>query len=253
MPARRMLIAARRMSRPGRRPHPTTTFEVVDDVAVITFDDGKVNAISRQMSQALSDALDVLEASEARALVVAGRPGQFCAGFDLDTLMVGGPRRDDLVLDGWNLLLRLLTLPMPVVVACTGNAVAAGAGLLLAADVRIGADGPFRIGFNEMAIGLPLPGVVLMLIHDRLPEGIWEEATEGARLYSAQEAVDAGFLHRTAAPSELLDIAVADARVLGAGSADEFRRDKEARVGPLAERMRAQLTEDIGLLRRIAV
>jgi enoyl-CoA hydratase/carnithine racemase len=59
----------------------------------MTFDDGKVNAISQQMIQLFSDSLDELEASEARALVLAGRPGQFCAGFDLSTLVVGGSRR----------------------------------------------------------------------------------------------------------------------------------------------------------------
>jgi enoyl-CoA hydratase/carnithine racemase len=70
----------------------------------MTFDDGKLNAISQQMIQLFCDALDELETSDARALVLAGRPGQFCAGFDLYTLMVGGSRRDRLVLDGWNLL-----------------------------------------------------------------------------------------------------------------------------------------------------
>jgi enoyl-CoA hydratase/carnithine racemase len=69
----------------------------------MTFDDGEVNAISQQMIQLFSDSLDELEASEARALVLAGRPGQFCAGFDLYTLVVGGSRRDRLVLNGWNL------------------------------------------------------------------------------------------------------------------------------------------------------
>jgi enoyl-CoA hydratase len=127
-------VGAQRESRTGRRPHPTVTVELVDDVAVMTFDDGKVNAISQQMIQLFSDSLDELEASEARARVLAGRPGQFCAGFDLSTLAVGGSRRDPLVLDGWNLLGRILTPPLPVVAACTGNAIAAGAALLLVTD-----------------------------------------------------------------------------------------------------------------------
>jgi enoyl-CoA hydratase len=218
----------------------------------MTLDDGKVNAISPRLIQLLSDSLDELEASEARALVLAGRPGQFCAGFDLYTLVVGGSRRDRLVLDGWNLLGRILTLPVPVVTACTGNAIAAGAALLLVTDVRLGADGAFKIGFNEAAIGLPIPSTGQVLAQDRLHEAVIEEALQGARLYPPQEAVGAGFLHRVVAREELVDLAISEARGL-AESAESFRREKQARVGPLADRLRRQLDEDIGLLRSFRV
>lgn len=237
------------MSHPGRRPHPRVDLEISDGVAVVTIDDGKVNALSERMTRAASEALDDLEAGNATAVVLAGRPHQFCAGFDLDTLAIGGPPRDRLVLDGWNLLLRVLTFPLPVVVACTGNAVAGGAGMLLTGDVRLGAEGPYRIGFNEAAIGLPLPGVVLMLVADRLREDVIDEATRGARLYRPDEAVGAGFLHRVEPPDDLLDAAVAEARSLGASQA--FQRAKRARVDPLVARMRQQLNEDITLLQHI--
>jgi enoyl-CoA hydratase len=252
VPARRIVVGVRRWSHPARRPHPTVAVEMVDGVAVMTFDDGKVNAISARMTQLLSDALDELETSDARALVLAGRPGQFCAGFDLFTLMVGGGRRDALVLDGWNLLLRIFALPLPVVAACTGNAIAAGAVLLLLTDVRLGANGAFKIGFNEATIGIPLPGAVTMLARDRLAEAVVEEALQGARIYGPEDALDAGLLDRVVAPEELLDLAISQARAL-ADSADSFRRDKQAHVGPLADRMRRQLTEDIELLSRFSI
>ena len=226
--------------------------DLTDAVAVLALDDGKVNAISEQAVRAITTALDgVLADEHVRALVLTGRSGQFCAGFDLDTLIVGGKRRDALVRGGWTVLGRLITLPLPVVVACSGNAVALGAALLLAGDVRLGADGEFKIGFNEAAIGLPLPGTMLMFIADRLHEDVVEEATHGARLYRPQEALTAGFLHRVLAPSALLDTAIAEARTLGAQPPAQFRAQKEARVGPLAERMRGQLAEDLALIERI--
>ncbi|MGZ6709708.1 MAG: crotonase/enoyl-CoA hydratase family protein [Solirubrobacteraceae bacterium] len=250
MPARRALVAARRVSHPGRRPHPHVDVEVVDGVAVLALDDGKVNAISARAARVLTAALDRVQDDErVHALVFTGRPGQFCAGFDLDVLMVGGKRRDELVRDGWAVLGRLITLPLPVVVACTGNAVALGAALVLAGDVRLGADGEVKIGFNEAAIGVPLPGAMLVLVADRLHEDAFEEATHGARLYRPREALAAGFLHRVVAPAELLDAAIAEARALS--SQPGFRRDKQARVDPMAERMRRQLPKDLALIERI--
>jgi enoyl-CoA hydratase len=252
VPARRVIVGSRRWSHPARRPHPTVAIEMVDGVAVMTLDDGKVNALSPRMIEIVSDALDELETSDARALVLAGRPGQFCAGLDLYTLMVGGSRRDALVLDGWNLLLRVLALPLPVVAACTGNAIAAGAVLLLLTDVRLGADAAYKICFNEATIGIPLPGAVRMLADDRLTEEVVEEALQGARAYGPTDAVDAGLLDRVVAPAELLDLAIAEARALGA-SVDSFRQEKQAHVGPLVERMRHQLTEDLALLSRFRI
>ncbi len=252
LPARRAFVKARRWSHFGRRAHPNIDVEVIDGIAVITLDDGKVNAFGPPMTQLFSEALDRVQADDGiRAVVIAGRPGQFSAGFDLDVLMIGGQPRDQLVRDTWQLFGRLFTLPKPVVVACTGNAVAAGAALLLTADRRVGADGDFKIGFNEAAIGVPLPGVLLMLVRDRLREEFCDEATTGARMYRPQDALAAGFFHRIVAPTNVLDSAITEARALSAEPAEAFRRDKQERVGPVAEQMSRQLEKDMSMIQRI--
>jgi enoyl-CoA hydratase/carnithine racemase len=74
----------------------------------------------------------------------------------------------------------------------------------------------------------------------------------GARIYGAEDALDAGLLDRVVAPTELLDLAISEARAL-ADNTDSFRRDKQAHVGPLADRMRRQLTEGIELLSRLSI
>lgn len=252
VPVRRGLVTARRFSHHGRRPRPHVQVEIVDGVAVITFDDGKVNAVSQRMSDALSEALDRVEADQdIRAIVLAGRPGQFSAGFDLDTLMIGGAARDQLIRSGWELIRRLYTLPLPVVIACTGNAVALGAALLLMGDVRLGAEGEFKIGFNEAAIGFPLPGTLLMLAAERLSEDAYEQATAGARMHSPQQAVAAGFLHRVVPPSELLQTAIAEADALGRLPADSFRQQKETRIAQATDRIQTQLQVDLAMIKRI--
>ena len=124
-----------------------------DGVATLTLNDGKANALSLPMAQAIDAGLD--RAAEARVVVIRGRPGVLCGGFDLKVIR-GGSAEDRAAMTGagYRLLSRLYLLPTPLVFACTGHAVAAGALLLLTGDVRIGVRGEFRIGLNETALSL---------------------------------------------------------------------------------------------------
>src|SRR5690606_38722158 len=131
-------------------------YELSDDVAVNTFDAGKANALGHAAIDASNAALDRAEIDD-NAVVIATRPGRFSAGFDLSVMQGGIDDVRALVRAGAHLCLRISTLPRPVVLACTGHALAAGAILLMSADVRVGAAGEFKIGLNEVAIGMPVP------------------------------------------------------------------------------------------------
>lgn len=246
VPVRRALVRTRRWSHLSRRARPNVTVDVVGPVATIVFDDGKVNAISRQAARVLTAARERVATDESiTAVVLAGREGQFSAGFDLDTLLIGGPDREELFRSGWDALMRFYTLPIPLVVACTGNAVAAGAVLLLAGDLRLGAAGEFAIGFNEAAIGLPLPGMLLKLAHDCLTESSYDEATFGARLYSPDAALAAGFLHRVVPAPDVLSAARTAAERMAHESS---RTDKARLVAERAEFIQRQLPADLELM-----
>src|SRR4051812_25889383 len=95
-----------------------------DGVATITMDDGKVNALSLPMQSQLGAALDRALATDAAAVVLAGRPGVFSAGFDLPTLQAGGEDAIAMLQGGFVLAERLLTFPRPVIVACPGHVIA---------------------------------------------------------------------------------------------------------------------------------
>ena len=136
-------------------------YSVADRVAAITMDDGKVNALSPAMLAALNDALDRAEDNEVAAVVLAGRPGRFSAGFDLGVLRGGGAEAEGMLKSGFELAERLLAFPLPVVLACTGHAITMGSFLVLSADYRIGAAGDFKIQANEVAIGLTMPYAML--------------------------------------------------------------------------------------------
>lgn len=98
------------------------SIDLQEDVALITMDDGKKNAIDLQALADLNVALDKAEA-DAKAVVLAGRPGSFCAGFDLAT-MTRSDMKAIMALGqgGGKLALRLWSLPKPLVAACTGHA-----------------------------------------------------------------------------------------------------------------------------------
>ena len=169
------------------------TMSMVGPVALVSIDDGKVNALTPDLLDGLFGALDAAE-TNAGAVVLAGRPGVFCAGLDLNVMRGGGPAANDLLRKGGEIFLRLAEFPRPIVTACTGHALAAGAVVLLCCDIRICAAGTYKIGLNEVAIGLPLPPIVVALARARLSPRHFTRACNTAQVYTPTEAVEVGFL-----------------------------------------------------------
>src|ERR1700722_3484294 len=178
------------------------TYQLRDSVATITMDDGKVNVMSVIMLSSLNDALD--EAQEDRAVVVlTGRPGTFSAGFDLKTLTAGGPDAQKMVTMGFELAHRMLSFPTPIIVACNGHAIAMGVFLVLAADYRLGEDGPFKIGANESDIGITMPHFGVEMCRHGVTPAHLNRAVMFSEMFSPTDAVSAGFLDRAVPAAEL--------------------------------------------------
>ena len=176
-------------------------FSLTDRIATLQMDDGKANAMAPAMSAGLNAGLDRAAADGARAVIIRGRPGLLSGGFDLKII-----RGQDEALkakmreDGMTLLKRLYLSPQPIVFAVTGHAVAMGALLLLAGDVRIGTAGDFRIGLNEVGIGLSLPIAGIELARDRLLPTELSRSVINAQLYRPEEAAAMGYLDQVAKP-----------------------------------------------------
>ena len=180
---------------------------LIDGVATVTMDDGRANALSPTMLDALGAAFDRAEADGAAAVVLAGRPGRFSGGFDLGVLVGGGPEAEAMVLGGFRLAERLLASSVPIVAACTGHAVAMGSFLLCAADLRIGAAGAFRIQANEVAIGITMPHPAIHLLRARLSPSAFDRAANLAEAFDPAAAVAAGFLDRVTEPDDVVRLA----------------------------------------------
>jgi enoyl-CoA hydratase len=140
-------------------------------------------------------------------VVLAGREGVFSAGFDLRTLKGGGPDASKMLIAGFELAERMLAFPKPVVIACTGHAFAMGVFLVLSADYRIGADGPYKITANEVAIGMTLPRSAIEICRQRLTPAHFNRALNNAEVYTPADAVAAGFLDRVVPAGEVRAVA----------------------------------------------
>ena len=221
------------------------TYALAGGVATITMDDGKANALSVAMLTALHGAFEQAEADGA-VVVFAGRDGRFSGGFDLATLQGGGGDGITMLRLGFELAGRMLAFPKPVVVACTGHAVAMGSFLLVSADYRIGTAGPFKITANEVAIGLTMPYAAIELCRYRLNPMYLHRALALAEVFTPEGAVDAGFLDRVVPEGETVDAALEVARAYTAFDAKAHAATKSRLREELLPRLRAAIDDEFG-------
>jgi enoyl-CoA hydratase len=224
---------------------PVTT-ERRDNVVVCHLDDGKANALSSEMIVAIEGAIRAAEGDDdVSAVVLHGREGKFSAGFDL-SVMRGGDlaAMSALVSDGGALVKTIFGSSVPVVAACTGHALAAGALILLGCDVRVGADIDCKIGLNEVAISMVLPDWAFTIAVERLSKRHLQRAVANARLTDGAGAVDAGFLDEVVPAADVLDVAVARARELAALDPRAYAGTVKVLRGDVLTTMEAQIAGD---------
>ena len=226
---------------------PLVSYTLEGSTAVLQMDDGKANALSPAMVDELLAALRRAE-KEAAAVVLVGRAERFCAGFDLRVMMSGRDAALALLQRGRELLLGFYGTPLPVVVACSGHALAGGALLVLTGDLRLGIAGPFKIGLNEVAIGLPVPSLAMEFARDRLSKRALTRATLHAEIYAPDDAVATGYLDALVPTAELVDRAKAEAARLGALSRGAYAATKQLLRQPTIDRIRAGLDAELARL-----
>ncbi len=224
-------------------------YELKEGVAILRMDDGKVNALSHALIQNFNEALDRVEAEGAKALILAGRPGRFSAGFDLRVMRAGVEPLIALLSEGSELFMRLYLLPIPVIVACTGHALAGGAFLLMVGDLRVGVEGPFQIGLNEVAIGMRLPILAIELVKERIRKISQTETLLQARIYDPASAVEVGYLDRVVSVEALEEEVFRAAKELSALAGPAFTGTKALLRGPMVKRVKASFQADMDALR----
>ena len=178
-------------------------YSLLDQVATIRIDDGKRNALSPQVIRGINKALDRAEADGA-IVIITGRDGVFSAGFDLKVMKQGGINALRMLRAGYALTARVLAYPYPVITACSGHSLAMGVFIMLSADYVIGSRGDFKIGANEVAIGMTIPRVAAAMLKHRLDPAAYQRVVTLSKFSDVEAALDAGFFDELADPEDLL-------------------------------------------------
>ncbi len=169
------------------------TYTTTETHALITINNGKVNAISHEVIDELNEAFDQAE-NEQKVVVLTGKEGILSAGYDLKTMTASADAAKALVMKGSQLVYRMLSFPLPIIAACNGHAIAKGAFLLLGCDYRIGVEGDFKIGLNEVQIGMTMHHAGIAIARARLAPVYLDRSVINAELYKPKDALTAGFL-----------------------------------------------------------
>lgn len=160
-----------------------------------------VNALDGELIRALRGAIEQAPVDGAQALVISGAPGLFSAGLDVPILLQLDRRGMEIVWrDFFGLCGALARSPIPSVAAITGHSPAGGAVIALFCDFRVMAHGTYRIGLNEVQVGITVPDFIQTAL--RRVVGAYRAerlAMEGAML-------DADAAHAIGLIDELADV-----------------------------------------------
>lgn len=179
-------------------------FKVEDRVATIIMNDGKANIMSLEMLSALAGAFEQARLADAIVVLKSGLPKTYSAGFDVKQLGLGDPEASvNMLRAGAELVLTMLQHPHPVVSVCEGHAYPMGAFLLLSSDLRVGATGEYRIGLNEVAIGIAVPDFALAIARSRMPISWLNRTALLGQMFQPADAVKAGFLDMLSPPDSI--------------------------------------------------
>ncbi|MFW5925874.1 MAG: enoyl-CoA hydratase-related protein [Myxococcota bacterium] len=230
----------------------TTVYE--DDLAVVTMDDGKANAMGLDFLEGLAAAVDGVAASDARALVLIGRDRFFSGGIDLKAYAgYDLEQRAEHARRLARTLLSVFTFRRPVVAAVTGHAIAGGALLALAADVRLMAKGDHKLAANEITLGVDVPHFGLAIARGALPPHLVTDLVLHGRSLSPDEARALGLVEETLNPAALPGRARQRARELAdAVGHDAYEATKQRLRQPAADHALESLETDLdGFIHRV--
>lgn len=209
-------------------------------VAILRLEHGKANALDVEFCDLLTKTFLEIAETGARAVVVTGTGGIFSAGVDLLRVLDGGTAYLGAFMPALHRALHaVFTCPLPVVAAINGHAIAGGAIIAAAADLRFMAEGKARIGVPELSVGVPFPLLALEIFRSFAPAQHFQRLIILGTTIEPDEAHRIGLLDHVVPAPALLPDAVAAARTLAAIPSLSFALTKRAIRAPVLARYAA--------------
>ncbi len=226
--------------------YETILLEYNDSVATLTLNrPEKRNALSFQLIGELMRALDEVEQSQARALILTGAGKAFCSGMDLAELRsLLGKSPEQHLEDSSHaarLFRRIFDFPKPTIAAVNGAAIAGGTGVATMCDFTLAAP-EAKFGYTEVRIGF-VPAVVASILVWQVGHKIARDLLLTGRLFGAEEALRLGLVNEVVAADNLMGRARELAGVLLESSPSSLRATKKLLAGFLNETLDEQLAE----------
>ena len=168
-----------------------------------------VNALSPELIASLKKAIQSASGDGTRALILSGAPGRFSGGLDVPLLLgLDRPAMAALWRDFYALLGTIAASPIPIAAAITGHAPAGGTVLALFCDWRVMADGDYKVGLNEVQVGIPIPPVILAAARRLLGLRVAEKLAVSGTLLCAKQALELRLVDELAAMDKVVERAL---------------------------------------------
>lgn len=219
------------------------------EVLEVQLDRPPVNALNHTLVNELRTAVEQAPSKGARAIVLSGSPGMYSAGLDVPELL-GHDRAamSRFWQDFFDMLRAVAVSPIPVVAAITGHSPAGGAVIAIFCDHRIAAEGRFKLGLNEVQVGLPVPRVILGALVRLVGPRQAERLAVRGLLVSPQEALATGLVDQVVAPEQVLPAALAWCRetlALPPAAMDITRRSLRGDFNTLFDQLSTNTREEM--------
>jgi len=225
-------------------PFETLILDTAQHVATITLNrPDKRNSINTQMIADLQSALDAIEQTHARVVILTGAGSSFCAGMDLAMLQAiatqspSENQEDSRRLA--KLFRRIWSYSKPMIAAVNGHALAGGCGLATLCDFTIAVP-EAKFGYTEVKIGF-LPAIVSVFLTRQIGEKRTRDLLLTGRLVEASEFKDLGLVNEIVPADRLIARVHELAQVLIAASPASITRAKRLLVSAAAASLDADL------------
>ena len=208
-----------------------------ENVAILQLDRGTSNAINLELLLELQAAFtDLAQDDSVEAVVLTGKENFFSSGLDVIELYDYDEVKIVALFDALFLAMKIiLSFPKPVVASITGHAPAGGCVLAICADYRIMAEGRYRIGLNEVPVGIIIPQYIFETYAYWLGRGKASSYILEGKLSTTSEALSSGLVDAVVSPEEVLEASVARAKMYTKFSANTWSKSKLAMRSALLE------------------